>query len=71
MVTRLKLALPQDEYSALLKMALAELRNPSDQIRHIVRHELQAKGLLPADLAAPPPATPKPEKEADHAPAAA
>jgi hypothetical protein len=46
MVNRLKLTLEQAEYSALVKAALAELRNPADQARYIVRQELQRRGLL-------------------------
>lgn len=46
MVNRLKLTLEQDEYSALLKMALEELRNPSDQARFIIREEALQRGLL-------------------------
>jgi hypothetical protein len=46
MVIRLKLTLEQDEYSALLESALADLRNPSDQARFILRQELEKRGLL-------------------------
>lgn len=49
MIIRLKLALPQAEYSALLDLAVKELRNPEAQIRHIVREELKRQELLPAD----------------------
>jgi hypothetical protein len=49
MVNRIKLTLEQDEYSALLKMAVSELRNPPDQARHILRQELSRRGYLPAD----------------------
>jgi hypothetical protein len=55
-VNRVKLVLEQDEYSALLKVAVSELRNPADQIRHILRQDLTRRGLLPSD--APTPATP-------------
>jgi hypothetical protein len=45
-VTRLKLPLEQEEYTALLKMAGDELRNPTDQARFILRQELERRGLL-------------------------
>lgn len=46
-VTRLKLPLEQAEYTALLKVAGDELRNPIDQARFILRQELERRGLLP------------------------
>ena len=46
MVTRLKLALEQYEYSALLQIARTELRNPVDQVHHILRQELIRRGVL-------------------------
>jgi hypothetical protein len=55
MINRVKLNLEQDEYSALLKVAVAELRNPADQARHILRQDLQRRGLLPADVQMPTP----------------
>ena len=45
-VVRVKIPLEQAEYSALLKAALAELRNPCDQARYIIRRELERAGLL-------------------------
>jgi hypothetical protein len=54
-VNRIKLVLDQDEYSALLKVAISELRNPADQARHILRQDLLRRGLLSGDqLAATP-----------------
>lgn len=47
MVNRIKLTLEQPEYSALLKVARAELRTPDAQARHILRRELERRGLLP------------------------
>jgi len=44
---QLKLSLKQPEYSALLTIAIEELRNPSDQLRHILRQELGRRGLWP------------------------
>jgi hypothetical protein len=49
MINRITVGLEQKEYSALLKAAVAELRNPNDQVRHIVRQELERRGLLNAD----------------------
>jgi hypothetical protein len=48
MVSRVTVALEQPEYSALVAMAMAELRNPADQLHHILREELEERGLLPA-----------------------
>jgi hypothetical protein len=45
---RLTVTLEQSEYSALLKVAVAELRNPSDQLRYILRRELERLGLIQA-----------------------
>ena len=49
MVNRLTLTLEQPEYSALLKIAIAELRNPPDQVRYLLRQELERRGLLSTD----------------------
>ena len=49
MITRLRLALEQDEYTALLQLAADELRNPTEQLRKILRDELKAHKLLPPD----------------------
>ena len=50
MVNRLTVTLEQPEYSALLRMAVAELRSPPDQLRHILRTELERCGMWsPAD----------------------
>ena len=46
MSRRVVLTLCQQEYSALLEVAIAELRNPSDQARHIIRQEPCRLGLL-------------------------
>jgi len=46
MVNRVKVVLPQEEYSALLKLSESELRNPQDQIRAVLRQELVRRGLL-------------------------
>ncbi len=54
MVNRIVLPLEQREYTALLEMAVKELRNPADQARFILRQKLQRRGLLrnPDDNAA-------------------
>lgn len=52
-IARIKIALEDDEYGALAKMANAELRGLSDQVRHIVRAELQKRGLLATEAAGP------------------
>jgi len=46
MVVRINLTLEQKEYSALLKLALKEMRNPEGQIRYLVCQELKELGLL-------------------------
>ncbi len=67
MITRLKLALEQVEYSALLKSAMADLRNPADQARFILLRELERRGLLEA-LATPPTNAPAPALESKGVP---
>ena len=39
MVKRIVVCLEQDEYSALLDLAISDLRNPSDELRHLLRME--------------------------------
>jgi hypothetical protein len=46
-VNRLTVALEQPEYSGLLEVSAKELRDPRDQLRHILRKELRERGLLP------------------------
>jgi len=53
MVNRITVVLPQEEYSALLKLGSMELRNPPDQIRAVLRQELARRGLLEIALATP------------------
>jgi hypothetical protein len=43
MVKRVVVILEQDEYSALLDMAMDDLRNPSDELRHILRLEIERR----------------------------
>ena len=44
-----RIGLSREEADALIKLAYSELRDPRDQIRLIVRHELQEKKLLPIE----------------------
>lgn len=53
MVNRLKLVLDQPEYSALLKMSLSELRQPSEQIRYLLREKLIEDGYLQSQTPVP------------------
>jgi hypothetical protein len=48
-VNRVTVTLEQPEYSGLLEMAIKELRDPREQLRHILRQELSQRGLLPDD----------------------
>jgi hypothetical protein len=47
MLNRLTLTLEQPEYAALLDVAIAELRTPADQVRYMLRQELERRRLLP------------------------
>jgi len=40
--------LERQERAGLMKLADAELRSPSEQLRHILRQELERRGLWPA-----------------------
>ena len=66
MITRVKVPFAQEEYSALLKDSGADLRDPPDQVRYVVRQHLAQRGLLPADTSAPIALQPAQEKEAAH-----
>jgi hypothetical protein len=44
--SRITVTLEREERSALMRLAEAELRDPRDQARLILRHELQQRGLL-------------------------
>ncbi|MEE9610770.1 MAG: hypothetical protein V3W19_05930 [Desulfatiglandales bacterium] len=47
-VVRIKIALPQEEYSALLDMAVFEdLRKPEEELRWLLRQELIKRGKWP------------------------
>ena len=62
MVVRIRLTLAQQEYSALLKLALSNLRNPEEQLRFLLIQELTRLGLL-SDQDAPTSATEAAESE--------
>jgi|MudIll2142460700_1097286.scaffolds.fasta_scaffold2657753_2 hypothetical protein len=49
MLNRLTVTLEHPEYAALLDVALAELRTPADQVRYMLRQELERRRLLPGD----------------------
>ncbi len=49
MVVRIKVALEQEEYSGLLRLALSEMRNPQEQMRFVLQQELKRLGLLHED----------------------
>jgi hypothetical protein len=44
--TRITVSLERTEKSALMKLAMAELRDPRDQLRYVLRRELERLGLL-------------------------
>ncbi len=69
MVSRLKILLEQDELNALLEMARGELRPPDEQVRFILRQELQRRGLLPVTdpVALAKGLADQPAQEAPHA----
>jgi hypothetical protein len=46
MTNHIQINLEQPEYSALIQLAVQELRSPSDQVVMIVRNELIHRGLL-------------------------
>jgi hypothetical protein len=50
MVVRLRLVIEQELYSALLKWALSEERNPEGQLRYVLRRELEQQGWLSSDV---------------------
>lgn len=56
-MARLVLNLAQDESTGLINLAMTELRDPHDQLRYILRHELSCRGLLKECV--PPSPTPR------------
>jgi len=69
MINRVTVTLEQPEYSALLEVAVAELRSPSDQLRYILRRELERLRLIqPAGVTGPAqPREPQQEASDDSA----
>jgi hypothetical protein len=51
MSTRFLVSLNDDEAEALARLAYAEVRDPRDQLRHILRAELKRRNLLPEEAA--------------------
>ncbi len=49
MVGQVRVNLTQEEYSALIDLCDLEIRTIPDQVRLLVRRELQRQGLLPPD----------------------
>lgn len=67
MAIRVKITLPLHEYAALTQLALSDLRTPPDELRHILRQELERHGLLPADVPDTRAPSGTPEAEVAHA----
>ena len=57
MINRLQLLLPQDEFSALVAVALKEMRTPSAQARHMLLQQLTSRGALASDAGEVDPVT--------------
>jgi hypothetical protein len=49
-VIKLQVSLDSYEAEALARLAAAELRDPREQIRFILREELRRRNLLPAEI---------------------
>lgn len=46
MDARTKVSLSREEYSAVIKLAVSELRSIDDEIRYLLRCELERRGLI-------------------------
>lgn len=46
---RISITLSNEETAALIAYAQASLRHPREQVRYVLRKELERRGLLPAD----------------------
>ena len=46
---RLRITIDEEEYSALLELALSEMRDPEGQLHFLLRRELYNIGLLKSD----------------------
>ena len=60
-MNRIKVDLPQTEYSALLTLAINDLRPIDRQVRFIIRQELERRGLLETETVSPQGIQPKGE----------
>ncbi len=49
---RVRVSLTGQEYGALIRLCEAELRSPSEQLRHLLRMELLKRKLSPEDTGA-------------------
>lgn len=49
---RISITLNSEETAALIAYAQQSLRHPREQVRYVLRQELQRRGLLPADSGA-------------------
>lgn len=45
---KVTITLEQEEYSALLDMAVADLRSPADELHHILRVEIDRRNSISA-----------------------
>lgn len=67
MTTRLQVTFDRMEADALARLAAAEYRDPRDQVRFVVRRELERCGLLsPTDLSEAGQSERQPTGEARH-----
>jgi len=46
MDARIRVDLTRDEYSAIIKLAMQELRPLNDEVRYLIRCELERRGLI-------------------------
>jgi len=58
MFCRIMISLSGDEADALLQLARSEMRDPREQVRFIVRHDLIQRGFLKPDTSQEPKADP-------------
>jgi len=56
---RTKISLSREEYSAIIKLAVDDLRSLDDEIRYLLRCELERRGLINQEEA-------QPEREVTH-----
>ena len=67
-MTRFQISLNKDEAEALARLAASELRDPRDQIRLVIRRELERLGLWPPNGSGQPQQAKGQEvqRESDH-----